>query len=111
MGASGGVHHHALGHRLVGPRQRRVPPLRRGRSAALDQRAARGHAPEEADIRNSLVGAALGGIAITRYIWRSEPIASMSREMVVALHGPVVQGFLTGPLPDLPAADAAKPAA
>ncbi|MBT1634223.1 TetR/AcrR family transcriptional regulator [Clavibacter tessellarius] len=70
-----------------------------------------GTPPEEADIRNSLVGAALGGIAITRYIWRSEPIASMSREMVVALHGPVVQGFLTGPLPDLPAADAAKPAA
>jgi AcrR family transcriptional regulator len=55
---------------------------------------------EEAAIRNSLVGAALGGIAITRYIWRSEPIASMSRETVVALHGPVVQGFLTGPLPD-----------
>ena len=65
---------------------------------------------DEADVRNSLVGAALGGIAITRYIWRSEPIASMSREMVVALHGPVVQGFLTGPLPDVPA-DAQLPAA
>lgn len=63
----------------------------------------------EADVRNSLVGAALGGIAITRYIWRSEPIASMSAETVVALHGPVVQGFLTGPLPDVPAA--ARPAA
>jgi len=59
---------------------------------------------DEADIRNSLVGAALGGIAITRYIWRSEPIASMSRETVIALHGPVVQGFLTGPLPDVPVA-------
>lgn len=58
---------------------------------------------EEAGIRNSLVGAALGGIAITRYIWRMEPIASMSRETVVALHGPVVQGFLTGPsLPSRP---------
>ncbi len=57
---------------------------------------------EEAGIRNSLVGAALGGIAITRYIWRMEPIASMSRETVVALHGPVVQGFLTGPLPAVP---------
>jgi AcrR family transcriptional regulator len=60
--------------------------------------------PEEVDVRNSLVGAALGGIAITRYIWRSEPIASMSRETVVALHGPVVQGFLTGPLPEVPVA-------
>ncbi|OUE08669.1 hypothetical protein CMsap09_06960 [Clavibacter michiganensis] len=58
---------------------------------------------EEAGIRNSLVGAALGGIAITRYIWRMEPIASMPRETVVALHGPVVQGFLTGPLPEVPA--------
>jgi AcrR family transcriptional regulator len=65
---------------------------------------------EEVDIRNSLVGAALGGIAITRYIWRMEPIASMSRETVVALHGPVVQGFLTGPLPDVPAV-ASAPAA
>ncbi|CCE75261.1 TetR/AcrR family transcriptional regulator [Clavibacter nebraskensis] len=65
---------------------------------------------EEADIRNSLVGAALGGIAITRYIWRSEPIASMSPETVIALHGPVVQGFLTGPLPDVPV-DAPLPAA
>ncbi|RII95514.1 TetR/AcrR family transcriptional regulator [Clavibacter michiganensis] len=65
---------------------------------------------DEADVRNSLVGAALGGIAITRYIWRSEPIASMSREMVVALHGPVVQGFLTGPLPEVPA-DAQLPTA
>jgi AcrR family transcriptional regulator len=58
---------------------------------------------EEADTRNSLVAAALGGIAITRYIWQSEPIASMPRETVVALYGPVVQGFLTGPLPDVPA--------
>ena len=58
---------------------------------------------EEAGIRNSLVGAALGGIAITRYIWRMEPIASMPRTTVVALHGPVVQGFLTGPLPEVPA--------
>ncbi|QOD44926.1 TetR family transcriptional regulator [Clavibacter zhangzhiyongii] len=64
----------------------------------------------EADIRNSLVGAALGGIAITRYIWRMEPIASMSRETVVALHGPVVQGFLTGPLPEIPAVPAAPAA-
>ncbi|WP_043672663.1 TetR/AcrR family transcriptional regulator [Clavibacter michiganensis] len=65
---------------------------------------------DEVDIRNSLVGAALGGIAITRYIWRMEPIASMSRETVVALHGPIVQGFLTGPLPDAPAV-ASAPAA
>jgi hypothetical protein len=34
----------------------------------------------------------------------------MTRETVVALHGPVVQGFLTGPLPDVPDA-APAPAA
>ncbi|MFT2689380.1 hypothetical protein [Clavibacter zhangzhiyongii] len=110
MGAPGGLDDHALGHRHLGPRQHRLQALRRGGPAALDGRAAGGHPAAEADIRNSLVGAALGGIAITRYIWRMEPIASMSRETVVALHGPVVQGFLTGPLPEIPAVPAAPAA-
>ena len=57
----------------------------------------------EAPMRAALVASQMIGVGITRYIVRIEPIASADVETVVAMVGPTVQRYLTGPVDGLPA--------
>ena len=55
--------------------------------------------PAEAITRAGLVATQMAGLIMMRYVVRIEPIASMPAETVVALIGPTIQRYLTGPLP------------
>jgi hypothetical protein len=54
---------------------------------------------DEPDRRMAHVGSQLVGLVVVRYLLAVEPLASMPAEQVVATYAPVLQGFLTGPLP------------
>jgi len=54
---------------------------------------------EDADVRASLVGSQVVGLAMARYIVRVEPLASLSPEAVVAAIAPNLQRYLVEPLP------------
>ena len=49
--------------------------------------------------RMPLVASQVIGLILTRYVLALEPIASLGVEDVVAIYAPVLDGFLTGPLP------------
>lgn len=49
--------------------------------------------------RMAHVASQMVGLAVVRYLVEVEPLASLPSEQVVATYAPVVQGFLTGPLP------------
>ncbi|MEV0272933.1 TetR family transcriptional regulator [Hamadaea sp. NPDC050747] len=55
--------------------------------------------PAEAPTRAALVATQLAGLAMMRYIIKLEPIASASVEELVAMIGPTIQRYITGPLP------------
>jgi len=57
--------------------------------------------PAEAPTRAGLVATQLAGLAMMRYIIKLEPIASASVEELVAMVGPTIQRYVTGPLPAL----------
>lgn len=59
--------------------------------------------PEEIPFRASLVASQLFGLATTRYLLKFEPLASASRESVVAAVAPNVQRYLTGDVVMAPA--------
>jgi AcrR family transcriptional regulator len=50
----------------------------------------------DADLRATLVGSQLIGLAMVRYVARIEPLASVDRDALVAALGPTVQRYLTG---------------
>jgi AcrR family transcriptional regulator len=54
--------------------------------------------PAEAPVRTALVASQMAGLALTRYILKIEPMASLPSEEVVRLVGPTVQRYLGGPL-------------
>jgi AcrR family transcriptional regulator len=54
----------------------------------------------EVDIRSAYVNSVLTGLGITRYVWRMEPLASMPLERLIDSQAPLVQSYLTGPLPE-----------
>lgn len=54
----------------------------------------------EIDIRSAYVNSVLTGLGITRYVWRMEPLASMPLERLIDSQAPLVQSYLTGPLPE-----------
>lgn len=54
---------------------------------------------DDPERRMSLVASQLVGVVVLRYVARIEPLASAPVETLVATYGPVVQGYLTGPLP------------
>jgi len=62
----------------------------------------------DADLRATLMGSQLIGLAMVRYIARMEPLASTPPDAVVTALGPTIQRYLTG---DLGSAtkDAARP--
>jgi AcrR family transcriptional regulator len=55
-------------------------------------------APDQPELRASLVGSQLIGLGMVRYVVRLEPLASADRATVVAAVAPTVQRYLTGPL-------------
>ena len=57
---------------------------------------------DEARERAALAAGQVVGMAIIRYLFRLEPIASASVDHVVAVVGPSVQRYLTGPLAPRP---------
>ncbi len=54
----------------------------------------------EIDIRSAYVNSVLTGLGITRYVWRMEPLASMPLEQLIGSQAPLIQSYLTGPLPE-----------
>jgi len=54
--------------------------------------------PAEVPLRASLVASQLFGLALTRYIVEFEPIASASKETVIAAVAPTIQRYLIGDL-------------
>ena len=50
----------------------------------------------ERDARGALVASQLVGLVMTRYVLELEPIASASRESLVAAYAPTLQRYLTG---------------
>jgi hypothetical protein len=52
----------------------------------------------DADLRATLVGTQLVGLAMARYIVKVDPIASADREVLVRAIGPTLQRYLTGDL-------------
>ena len=65
---------------------------------------------EDADIRASLLGSQVVGLAMARYIVGVEPLASMSAEAVVAAIAPNLQRYLVEPLPAPAKSRARRPA-
>ena len=55
---------------------------------------------DQPDRRMALVGSQLAGLVLVRYVVGVEPVASASPDDLVATYGPVLQGYLSGPLPD-----------
>jgi AcrR family transcriptional regulator len=54
----------------------------------------------DAELRATLVGSQLVGLAMTRYVARLEPLASLDAAQVVAALAPTVQRYLTGEIGD-----------
>jgi AcrR family transcriptional regulator len=53
----------------------------------------------EASTRTALVATQIAGLAVVRYIFKVEPVASAPIEQLVAAIAPTVQRYLTEPLP------------
>lgn len=51
-----------------------------------------------AELRATLVGSQLAGLAMVRYVLRLEPLASADHDTVIACVGPTLQRYLTGSL-------------
>ncbi|WP_244931226.1 TetR family transcriptional regulator [Nocardioides sp. W7] len=58
-----------------------------------------GLALDEPERRTALVASQLVGLVMLRYVLAVEPLASTPAETLVATYAPVLQGYLSGPLP------------
>jgi AcrR family transcriptional regulator len=54
---------------------------------------------DDPELRAALAASQMMGLALARYVVRLEPLASADPDLVVALVGPMIQQYLTGPLP------------
>jgi AcrR family transcriptional regulator len=55
---------------------------------------------DEPERRMPLVASQVIGLILMRYVLLVEPLASMSREELIAIYAPTIQRYLTGDLPD-----------
>jgi AcrR family transcriptional regulator len=62
-------------------------------------RLARAASPDRPELRASLAGSQVVGLAMARYVIGVPPLATTDRETVVACVGPTIQRYLTGALP------------
>lgn len=58
--------------------------------------------PPDADVRATLVGTQLVGLAMARYVVGTEPLASLPDEAIVRAVGPTIQRYLVGDLGEQP---------
>lgn len=56
----------------------------------------------EAPLRAALIGGQVVGLLVGRYVLRLPALADLPAPVLVTTVGPVLQGYLTGPLPALP---------
>jgi AcrR family transcriptional regulator len=54
---------------------------------------------DDPELRAALAASQMMGLGVARYVVRLEPLASADADLVVALVGPTLQRYLTGPLP------------
>jgi AcrR family transcriptional regulator len=54
---------------------------------------------DQPERRMAHVASQLVGVVVLRYLLELEPLASMPAEQLVATYAPVIQGYLSGPLP------------
>lgn len=54
---------------------------------------------DQPERRMALVASQLIGLVMLRYVLRAEPLASAPVDELVATYAPVIQGYLSGPLP------------
>jgi AcrR family transcriptional regulator len=54
---------------------------------------------DQPERRLALVASQLAGLILVRYVVALEPLASASADVLVATYAPVLQAYLTGPLP------------
>jgi AcrR family transcriptional regulator len=73
--------------------------LREFLSHAILRPLARATAPDRPELRASLVGSQMMGLAFTRYVVRLEPMATADIDSIASALGPTVQRHLTGDLP------------
>ena len=60
------------------------------------------HAPgsmeHDRKVRSGLVASQMMGLAMTRYVWQIEPVASMSDDELLAAIAPNLQHYISGDL-------------
>jgi AcrR family transcriptional regulator len=54
---------------------------------------------DDPELRAALAASQMAGLALTRYVLRLEPLASAEPDLVVALVGPTIERYVSGPLP------------
>ena len=67
-------------------------------SLTLLERTVNGQALDESErlARSSLIASQLMGLAFMRYVWKIEPIATMTEDDLVAAIAPTIQRYLDG---------------
>lgn len=84
--------------RSASTNERAARMLREFMSREVIGRVARALGVANAELRATLVGSQLSGLAMVRYVLRLEPLASADHETVIACVGPTLQRYLTGEL-------------
>jgi AcrR family transcriptional regulator len=84
--------------RSASSNQRAAAMLRKFMSQEVIGRLARSLGAPHAELRATLVGSQLAGLAMVRYILRVEPLASAQHDTVIASVAPTLQRYLTGDL-------------
>ena len=56
---------------------------------------------DDAELRASLAASQMMGLVVARYVVGIEPLASLEPDAIVGLVAPILQAYLTGPLPAL----------
>ncbi len=87
---------------------RLATPMREFVELELIDRIARTIGVPDARLRANLIASYLIGVAVTRYVMKAEPLASMPEEEVVRLVSPTIQDWLTPSRP-LPRASVSSP--
>ncbi|HXF72031.1 MAG TPA: hypothetical protein VNO79_05400, partial [Actinomycetota bacterium] len=85
--------------RSASSNQRAAAMLRGFIAREVIGRIARALGASDAELRATLVGSQLAGLAMARYVLRVEPLASADHDTLVAWVAPTLQRYLTGELP------------